>query len=257
MRRIRDAAPGLAFAVALLALWQAVASLRLISPVFFPGPDRAVGALLAMARTGELWAPLGETLLRTGLGWLASCTLGVGLGAAIASSRLARDLFEPTAEFLRPLPASAILPVAMLLLGLTREMTVAVIAFGALWPVLLGTIHGFTAVEPRLKEVGRALQLSPLRTFVSVSIPSALPDIFASARVSLAIALILAVVSEMLASQPGLGHLILLAARMFRSDQIFAGVIVLGAIGFVTSAALQAIEARCLRWCRLDEVEGA
>jgi sulfonate transport system permease protein len=247
-RRLRDAAPGVAFMAALLALWQAVASLGLISPVFFPGPDRALGALLAMMRSGELWTPLGETLLRMGLGWLASCALGVGLGAAIASSRLARDLLEPTAEFLRPLPASAILPVAMLLLGLTREMTIAVIAFGALWPVLLGTIHGFIAVEARLKEVGRALQLGPLRTFVSVSIPSALPDIFASVRVSLAIALILAVVSEMLASQPGLGHVILLAARMFRSDQIFAGVLVLGAIGFVTSAALQAVETRCLRW---------
>ena len=257
MARMFHALPGIAFAAGLLLLWQAVASLGLISPVFFPGPNRAIGALITMMWTGELWTPLGETLLRMMLGWLVSCAIGIGLGAAIASSRLTRDLFEPMAEFLRPLPASAILPVAMLLLGLTREMTVAVIAFGALWPVLVGTIHCFTAFEPRLEEVGQALQLSPSQKLLRVYIPSALPDIFASVRVSLAIALILAVVSEILSSQPGLGHIILLAARMFRSDQIFAGVLVLGAVGFLTNTALQIVENRCLHWRRLHEAKRA
>lgn len=239
---------GIAVLAALIGLWQFVASAGLISPVFFPGPDRAFSALYTMAASGTLWMPLWETFSRTLLGWGVACLIGITAGAAIASSRLARDLFGPTAEFLRPLPASAMLPVAALILGLTREMTVAVIAFGSLWPILLGAMHGMSSVEPRLLEVSRALQLSPMRKLFAISIPSALPEIFAGMRVSIAIALILAVVSEMLASQPGLGHTILLAARMFRSDTIFAGVIVLGALGFVINVVLQMIEKRLLAW---------
>ena len=82
--------------------------------------------------------------------------LGVVLGAAIGSSGTARDYLGPTLEFFRPLPASAIIPVAILFLGLTQQMSLAVIAFGAIWPVLLGSVYGFSTIKSRLREVARA-----------------------------------------------------------------------------------------------------
>jgi ABC-type nitrate/sulfonate/bicarbonate transport system permease component len=250
MRRLVWPATSLAFFIGLLVAWKLASDARLINPIWFPGPDRAFAKLWEWARTGVLWAPLVKTVWRMLAGWLAACVAGVVLGAAIASSPLARRLLQPSAEFLRPLPASAILPVAILVLGLSDAMIVFVVAFGSIWPVLLGAIHGFRSVEPRLVEVARVLGLTRWQRAWKFQLPSALADIFAGMRVSIAIALIVTVASEMLSSQPGIGYLMLLAARSFRSVDIFAGVIVLGALGFIANASVQKLEDRLLRWRR-------
>ena len=108
--------------------------------------------------------------------------------------------------------------------------------------------HGFAAVEPRLYQVSRALGLSRGEVVWKIALPSAMPDILSGMRVGLTIALILAVVGEMLASRPGLGQAILLAARAFQSADLFAGVILLGLIGYVSGTLLSLIEQRLLRW---------
>jgi sulfonate transport system permease protein len=238
----------LAFAAGLILLWQVLSDHGVISRVFFPAPSRAFEFLWGWASSGELWHPLAGTIWRTLVGWLAATALGVVLGAAIASSAVARDVFEPTVEFLRPLPSSAMIPPAILLLGLTDGMVVAVVIFGSIWPILLSAIHGFRSVEPRLVELARTLRMGRLHRIRRIALPNALPEIFAGMRVSLAIALIITVVAEMLSSRPGLGQMILLAARGFRSAEIFAGVFLLGALGYVFNAILERIEAHFLRW---------
>jgi sulfonate transport system permease protein len=181
-------------------------------------------------------------------GWLLACGVGITLGAAIASSAFARRLLQPSAEFLRPLPASAILPPAILVLGFSDAMIVFVVAFGCVWPVLLGAIHGFGNLDQRLGEVSRLLNLSSWQRAWKFQLPNALPDVFAGMRVSISIALIVTVASEMLSSQPGIGYLMLVAARAFRSADIFAGIIVLGVLGFLTNYVTQKLEDRLLRW---------
>jgi ABC-type nitrate/sulfonate/bicarbonate transport system permease component len=245
-RRLRLDA--LAFALGLLLLWHVLADLKVISPIFFPSPGRTFGELHGRFADGSIWTPLGQTTLRMLYGWLLACLLGVALGAAIGASSAARAYLGPLLEFIRPLPASAIIPVAILFLGLSNQMSTAVIAFGSIWPVLLASVHGFANVEPRLAEVASALRLSRLATVLKISIPSAMPDILAGARVSLSIALILAIVTEMQASLPGLGQDILLAQRSFRSPALYAGVVMLGAVGFVANTCLLAAERRLLRW---------
>jgi sulfonate transport system permease protein len=238
----------LGFAAALLIVWQVLADHKLISPVFFPPPSRTFAELWYQIAHGLLWEPLGATALKMFYGWALASLLGVALGAAIGSSRTAREFLNPSLEFMRPLPASAIIPVAILFFGLTNRMATAVIAFGAVWPVLLAAVHGFVTVEPQLTEVAAALRLSRAEFLFKVAVPSALPDILAGARVSLGIALILAVVTEMQASQPGLGQNILLAQRSYRSPELYANVVVLGALGFTINRMLLAVERRALRW---------
>jgi sulfonate transport system permease protein len=237
-----------AFAAALLALWQVLADRNIISPVFFPSPARTLAELWRQFHAGEIWRPLGATTLRMFYGWVLASLLGVVIGAVVGASRGARELLNPMLEFMRPLPASAIIPPAILLLGLSNEMSVAVIAFGAIWPVLLASVHGFSSIEPQLLDVSAALRLSRAQFLAKVAIPGAMPDIIAGARVSLAIALILAVVTEMQASQPGLGQNILLAQRSFRSPELYAGVVTLGLLGFLINQALIVLERRVLRW---------
>jgi len=248
MKVARDRLIGLAVVALLVALWQAVANLKLVSPVYLPGPDRAFAALVHGLSASDLGAKLAGTVEHMVEGWLLASIAGIALGALIGSSRQARAFIAPTLEFLRPLPASAIIPVAIAIFGLSPAMALGVIAFGAIWPMLLATIHGFAAVEPRLYEVAGALRLSRPAVIFKIALPSALPDILAGLRLGLTVALILAVVCEMIAGLNGLGNWVLLSARMFRSADLFAGVILLGAVGFAGALALNAAERRLLAW---------
>lgn len=236
------------FAAAVIYLWQIAADARLISPVFFPSPTRTFAAFMAMEERGDIWGPMANTALRMFYGWVLASLAGIVLGGAIARSGPVRAYLEPLLEFLRPLPASAIIPPAILFLGLTSKMAVTVIAFGALWPVLLGAYHGFRSVSPQLVEMATAMRMKSVAFLWKVALPSALPDIFAGVRVSLAIALILAVVTEMQAAQTGLGFNILMAQRSFRSPELYAGIIVLGVLGLITNQTLVMAERHLLRW---------
>lgn len=229
-------------------LWQGIADAHLVSPVFLPGPDRAWAALLRGFATGVLQPKLLGTVERMMYGWLLASIAGVALGAAISLVAPLRRALEPTLEFLRPLPASAIIPVAIALFGLSNGMVIGVIAFGALWPMLLATIHGFGAVDPRLYEVSRALGMSRLAVVAKIALPSSMADILSGMRLGLTTALILAVVGEILSGRDGLGNWILLAARSFRAPDLFAGVILLGLLGYVSGQGLSAMEGRLLRW---------
>lgn len=239
-----------AVAAGLVGVWQLIANARLIAPAFLPGPDRAWAALVRGLTEGDLLNKVTGTLQHMVIGWLVASLAGIALGALIGSSPRVRTYVTPTLEFLRPLPASAIIPVAIALFGLSQSMALFVIAFGAVWPMLLSTVHGFAAVEPRLYEVARALHLSRLEVIFKIGLPSASPDILAGMRISVTVALILSVVCEMLAGLDGLGHWILVSARLFRSADLFAGVILLGVIGYVTALAVAQVERRLLVWRR-------
>jgi len=235
-------------AAGFVGLWQIIANLRLVSPVFLPGPDRAWASLVRGFASGGLWEKLQGTLEHMAYGWFAASVAGVALGAVIGSSRTMRSYVAPSLEFLRPLPVSAIIPVAIAMFGLTQGMALFVIAFGAIWPMLLATILGFAAVEPRLYEVARSLHMSRVAVIFKIALPSASPDILSGMRLSLTVALILSVVCEILAGLDGLGHWVLLSARAFRSADLFAGVILLGVIGYLTALAMSVVEKRLLRW---------
>lgn len=240
----------------LVALWGLVSGMGWVSKVFLPTPAATWHSLLegfnlrGGSSDGELLAYTLATIRRMLEGWLLASLLGVALGALIGVSSTARRWIQPTLEFLRPLPASALLPLAISIFGLSAGMVLSVVAVGAMWPVLLATIHGFAAVHPRLQEVSRCLQMSRLAFVWKVGLPNAMPDILAGMRLSMTVSLIVAIVGEMIASQAGLGQAILLAARSFRAADLFAGIVLLGAIGFGSNALLAAAEKRLLRWQR-------
>jgi ABC-type nitrate/sulfonate/bicarbonate transport system permease component len=247
-QRLAAAASSVAVAGAGLALWAAVTQAGWVSPVFLPGPAATWQSLVEGWRGGDLALLTWGTVERMAYGWALACAAGLVLGGLVGSSALLRAWLQPSLELLRPLPASALVPVAIALIGLSPGMVLLVIAFGAMWPVLLATAQGYASIETRLHEVGRLLGLSRVAFFFKVGLPHALPDALAGMRLSLTIALILAIVGEMLASQPGLGLAILQAARSFRSADLFAGVALLGAVGLFSNGLLSLAEHRLLRW---------
>jgi sulfonate transport system permease protein len=248
MTALRDMAIGAVGLLAIVALWHLAAVTGLVSRAFLPMPEAAFNALQRGFQRGELAAQATATVLLMLKGWLLASAVAIGLGSLIGILPRVRAALEPTLEMMRPLPASAVIPVAIALFGLTPAMVVGVVAFGSLWPTLLATIHGFKSVEPRLIEVGRTLGLSRLAFIGKIGLPNALPDILGGMRLSLTVALILAIVTEMLAGQTGLGTAILIAGRSFRSPDLFAGMILLCVIGLLSNLMLSTFERRMLRW---------
>jgi sulfonate transport system permease protein len=247
-----EGAKALFFSYSLLFLiifsWWAISTAGWVSRVFLPSPQATWASLVEGLTDGELLAFSGATVSRMLLGWALASLFGVALGALIGLSTRARAYLQPTLEFIRPLPASALLPLAISIFGLSPAMVLSVVAFGAMWPVLLATVHGFASVPAQLQEVARCLQLSRSAYAFKIGLPNAMPDIFSGMRLSLTVSLIVSVVGEMIASQPGLGQAILLAARSFRASELFAGIVLLGLIGFASSAMLAVFERRFLKW---------
>lgn len=234
----------------LLVLWQLIVDRGLINRVFLPPPTATWEALWRGLTQGDLLYRWGETVKRMFYGWLLASILGIFLGALIGSSRAVRAYMSGILEFFRPLPASAVVPAAIAILGFSEFMVLGVIAFGAVWPTLLATVHGFASVDPRLYEVSASLQMSKRDVAFKIALPNSIPHILSGMRLSITVALILTVVGEMLTSSPGLGSSIMLSARMFQAAPMFAGVILLGITGYATSILLDMAERRLLRWNR-------
>jgi sulfonate transport system permease protein len=227
---------------ALIGVWQHCADAQWLSPIFLPGPDKAWGSLVRGFSGGALGARLLATVERMAVGWFIASMVGIALGTLIGMSRNARAFLGPMIEAIRPIPASALVPVSIAFLGLSNSMVLAVVAFGAAWPMLLATINGLASVEPRLYEVGRILGLSRRDVALKIALPSAMPEILAGMRLSISIALVLTVLGEMLASRNGLGQWIVFAGRSFRSADLYAGVILLAILGVLAASLMGWVE---------------
>jgi ABC-type nitrate/sulfonate/bicarbonate transport system permease component len=232
----------------IVALWHAVTAGGLVSKAFLASPEATFDALVRGLGSGDSGGQLAATVLRMLNGWLLASIVAIVVGSLIGISETARAYLRPILAFARSLPASAVIPVAISLVGLSPAMVLGVIVFGSVWPTLLATVQGFATVEPRLKDVAQMLHLSRAAFVWKIGLPNAVPDIVAGMRLSLTVSLILSVVGEMLSGQEGLGTAILLAARAFRAPELYAGIVLLGVIGLISSYGLLLAERRIVKW---------
>jgi sulfonate transport system permease protein len=233
---------------AIVALWNTATTHRWVSPVYLPTPLRAWLAIVDGFRNDGLLPRILLTLEHIFLGWVIASTVGIVLGSMIGMSRQARIYLGPTLEFFRPLPPVAIFPIAIVLFGLSETMVIGVIAFGALWSPLLATIHGFATLKPRLFEVRDLLKMPRLAFALKIALPHAAPEIIAGMRLSLTISLVLSVTGEMLSSSEGLGFWVMVQSRSFRTDSLFAGVLLFGLIGYSLSQLMSLLQSYLLKW---------
>jgi len=190
------------------------------------------------------------SLVRLGLGYGIACVVAVAAGLALGLSRPLRRATDPIVQFLRAIPPPALLPFGILVLGVGTSMKVFIIAFVCLWPVLLNTIDGVAGVDPTLRETARVYGISPRDRLLRVTLPAAAPQIFAGMRTSLSLALILMVISEMVASTNGIGYFVLQSQRSFAIPEMWSGILLLVILGYVLNAIFLLVERRVLRWHR-------
>jgi ABC-type nitrate/sulfonate/bicarbonate transport system permease component len=181
-------------------------------------------------------------------GLFASILLGVAAGVVIGRLRPLREILEPLLEFFRAIPPPVLIPVAMLLLGITDTMKVVVIVSGAIWPILLNTIEGVRATDSVMMETAHSFRISRWDRLWLLILPAASPRIMTGVRQALSVALILMVISEMFASSAGLGYRIAYFQRNYLIAEMWSGILLLGLIGVFLAVVFGVVERRVLRW---------
>lgn len=247
-RRIGYLGAQLVLVMGILAAWQAGASIER-NPAFPPFLT-VLQSLVGILFGERLVTDVLPSITRTIVGFVVGVSLGTVAGIAIGASRGLEAWVRPVLEFVRAIPIVALLPAAILLLGATGEMQIALIAFGSFFPVLLAAIDGTRRVDPLYIDTSRMLGRSRGETLARVLFPAALPAILAGARTALGLALIVMVISELTAASNGVGYFIQQSQRMFRTADVYAGTLVIGMIGLLLTAAILAAERRLLRWHR-------
>lgn len=243
---LRRVGPALGLPAALLASWWVLSADS--TDFYFPPLQR----ILETFRGEWLGPRLGDdvlpSLLRLVTGFSVAAVLAVTLGILIGTRRRLRDVLEPVLEFFRAIPPPVLVPIFILLFGIDDTMKVIVIAVGCTWPILLNTAEGVRALDDVLSDTARTYGITGPARLRHLVLPGASPQVFAGLRQGLSVAIILMVISELFAATNGLGFAIVQAQRSFAIPEMWAGMLVLGLLGFSLSLVFRAIENRCLAW---------
>jgi NitT/TauT family transport system permease protein len=229
-----------------LLLWQGAVRLLAIQEFILPAPTDIFDALLQYRR--PIFASALFTLVNTLSGFGIGIAVGVVLGMIIGTSRLAYAGLYPLLVGLNSVPKAAIVPILVLWMGIGQPPAITTAFLLSFFPITVNVATGLATTEPELEDVLRSLGATRLDILRKVGIPRSLPYFFASLKVSITLAFVGAVISETLASNDGIGYLMVQAASQFRTPLMFAGVSVIAAMGIATYVIFVIIEQRFTGW---------
>jgi ABC-type nitrate/sulfonate/bicarbonate transport system permease component len=227
--------------------------------LFFPPPTTIAGklfdtwfsgpvdhAFLTSTAIDDMLPSLGRLLG----GWGLAAVIGIAFGILLGRSKHALDYVDPLIQFGRSIPATALIPVFIVLFKIGTTMRVAVIVFGVIWPILLNTIEGARSVEPMQLDIARVFHLRFVERLRMIFIPAAAPKIFAGLRISLSLSIILMVTSEMVGATNGIGYFLSDARKGFELPEMWSAIVLLGILGYVLNTTFLWIERHLLAWHR-------
>jgi sulfonate transport system permease protein len=215
-----------------LVFWQMFAPTD--SP-YFPPPSEWLGALERLAASRRLWPAISVTLTSFFTALALNIIIGSALGILLGRSRLLDRLLGPTLEFCRTMPAGALVPVAVLIMGYTASMSLVVVVLTSFWPILLNARAGARSISRDRLDTARALQLSWWATQRKILLPSVVPSIRLGTQIAAPITLIIVLLVEILTQVSGVGRQIALAQSVFRSSTVYGLVALTGLFGLAVN----------------------
>ncbi|MGC3892862.1 ABC transporter permease [Pseudomonas urmiensis] len=245
----------LASLLACLLFWHLAASrklnLGLFTFTYVPTPKAVLDAAWQLLTSSSLLAHLTSSLSRVFSGYLVAAVLGVSLGLVIGRSKWAEDTLLPPLEVLRPIPAVAWIPLAILMFP-SSELSMVFITFtGALFPILLNTVHGVEAVDPRLVASARSLGAGRYAILREVILPGALPSVVTGLAIGMGTSWFCLVTAEMIAGQFGIGYYTWESYTLQNYPDIIVGMLLIGVLGMGSSALVKRLGALATPWYRL------
>jgi ABC-type nitrate/sulfonate/bicarbonate transport system permease component len=234
--------------IALGIAWEIFARSGAVTPFMLPTLSSVLVRIANDAVAGDLWMNTGVTLYRALTGFAIASVAGVAIGVAICHNALARWFFDPIISVGFPMPKIAFLPVIMLWLGVFDVSKIAMVVFDAIFPVITATMIGIAGVDRHLIWSARNMGANKRELLWQIVLPASLPQIMTGLQVALPIALIVAIVAEMLMGGYGLGGAMISSSRFADSRGVFAGIVEIAVIGYVLVKGMTLIRRRLLLW---------
>lgn len=232
--RMKRAAAPLAGIGAVVLVWYMVSWLGLLSAYVLPPPSKVWSSFIKMLVTGELWKDIYISYVRVMKGFSIAFVLAFLLGMVRSLLPASGRYYEFIVQFFRNVPPLSMIPLLILWCGIGEMTKTVIIVLASFFPMYLNIVKGFTGCDRKLMEVGEMFGYSKGRRFLRIVLPYALADILVGMRIGLGYSWRAIIGAEMVAASTGLGHMILFAQQMSRTDKVIVGILVIGIVGYVT-----------------------
>lgn len=215
----------------ILGIWFVVDRLEVFSPYVLPSPEKVFLTMGKMVASGELFVDIAVSFGRVIKGFSIAFLLAFVIGMLRVFVPKAHGFYEYLLQFFRNVPPLSMIPLLILWCGIGETTKIVIIVLAAFFPMYLNIEKGFLGCDKRLLEVGEVFGYSRREKFVRIILPSALADILVGMRIGMGYSWRAIIGAEMVAASTGLGHLILFAQQMSRTDKVIAGIFAIGVVG--------------------------
>ncbi|MDP4091758.1 MAG: ABC transporter permease [Bacillota bacterium] len=235
---------------ALLLIWELLVRVHLLDSRFFPAPSKVLSTLFEMARNGILFSDIWVSLTRIMGGFLLGAVPGLLLGLTMGLFPTVKAVFDPLVASTYPIPKLALMPLIMIIFGLTEFEKMIVIALGTFFPVLMNTVSGVVNINKIYWDVAKNYGATRKRFYLTVALPGALPTIFTGIKLGMGMALLLIVAAEMNGATQGIGYRIWESYSIFNIPEMFVSFIVMSLLGYIFTIILDEVEHLFVPWRR-------
>jgi len=233
-----------------LLIWQAAAMAGMIETRFFPAPSSIFAKFVELVQTPVFWNDLRISVTRLVIGFALGAIPGAAVGLLMGLSRLAERIFQPLISMLYPLPKIALLPLIMLIFGLSEMAKYVTVAIGVFFIMAINTYGGVQNIGRIYFDVAQNLKVPAWRVYLTIALPGALPGVFTGLRLATGVALILLVSAEFVGANDGIGFRIWWSWTVFWVDQMYVGLVLIALLGFGFASVVGYLERRSLPWRR-------
>lgn len=235
----------------LLLAWTVVVATDLVPSSSLPYPWAVAARLPDLLTDSEFRSSLGDTMWAWLAGLVLSSVTAIAVGLLISTIPWLTLPATLAVNVFRSIPATALIPVVILIFGLGLDMKVSVAVYATFWIVLINTMYGVASTEPMRKDAARSMQWGWLRTHAFLTLPSALPSIVIGLRIASGVALVVVISAELLGAKSGLGTLMVQYQQALRIDVVYAMLLVIGVIGMTVYTVLVRIEKASMKWVHI------
>jgi NitT/TauT family transport system permease protein len=250
--QVRRRVGSIAFIIGFFVVWELLCLLFNVSDLVLPRPSQILVTL--WQRAPALWPHTVQTLYTTLVGFAFGIVIGILLGMLIGSSRLAYDVAYPLLVGFASIPKVAVVPILVLWFGAGSIPAILTAMIMCIFPIVVNVATGLATTEPELEDVMKTLKASKLDILWNVGLPRTMPYFFASLKVAVTLAFVGTVISETVASNRGIGNVMMIASSSFDVPLVFAGLLILAVLGVALYVLFSFIESRVTGWAtRKDE----
>lgn len=245
-KRLRNVIPPLVTILFFFILWEVGCLVLQVDEFVLPRPSVAVQAYIRWQ--SAIWANALQTLFTTLVGFGLAIIMGVVLGALIGSSALSYQALYPLLIGFNSIPKAALVPVFVIWFGIGTVPAILIAFLISFFPIAVNVATGVATVEPEMRDVLRSLGASGFDMFRKIGFPRAMPYFFASLKVAVTLSFVGSVIAELGASNRGIGNMMVIASSRYEVPLVFAGLLVVAAMGIALYAVFALIERRAVAW---------